>query len=489
MSEQNENRNRPSGRRPSATHTSTNGTHHPARNGNGSSHTQGQSGQRRRPAQGQNGQGTRRPSGSRPNPNGGTSHQGSRSNSNRSNTAIQGNMRSERTNTAPKGKAASKKKRRKRRIIIYVVEIVILLILLAVLFVWTKLNKIHKADDLSKEELKINELDSETTELLSGYTNIALFGLDNRSNGDFDTGRSDCIMIASINNDKKEVRVVSVYRDTYLNMSDDTYSKANAAYAAGGPKQAVAMLNMNLDLNIKDYVAVDFNAVADCIDALGGITLEITDEEAAIMNGQTGHQDYIAEIEQVTGKKSRHLKSGGTYNLDGVQATAYARIRYTAGDDYRRALRQRTVLTKMVEKAKKANLTTLNKIVDSVFDEISTTYSNKEIITMAAYLQSYELVDTAGFPYYKNSGSVGKQGDCVIPCDLETNVTALHEYLFKDETYTPSNKVIGISEKITSKTGYTANDAVKTSDPTEKDPTESSEDTEQGIEETSTKEK
>ena len=142
----------------------------------------------------------------------------------------------------------------------------------------------------------------------------------------------------------------------------------------------------------------------------------------------------------------------------------------------------------MIEKAKKADLTTLNKIVDGVFDEVSTTYSNKEIITMAAYLQSYELADTAGFPYYKNSGNVGKQGDCVIPCDLETNVIALHEYLFKDETYTPSSKVTGISEKIASKTGYTADDAVKTSDPTEKEPSESVGDTEEDTEETNTKE-
>lgn len=481
MSEQNENRNRPSGSRPSGTHTSANGTRRPARPSNGTSHTQGQNGQRpkRRPPQGQNGQGAKRPSGSRPNPNGSTSRQGSRPNPNR----VQAEKRPERTGTAPKGKTTTKKQRKKRRVILYVVEVIILLLVLAALFVWTKLNKIHKADDMSKEELMINELDSETKELLSGYTNIALFGLDNRSNGDFDTGRSDCIIIASINNDTKEVRLVSVYRDTFLNMSDDTYSKANAAYAKGGPKQAVAMLNMNLDLNIEDYVAVDFNAVADCVDALGGITLEVTDEEAAIMNGETGHQDYIGEIEQVTGKKSSHLKGGGTYNLDGVQATAYARIRYTAGDDYRRALRQRTVLTKMIEKAKKADVSTLNKIVNSVFDEVSTTYSNTEIISMAAYLQSYELVDTAGFPYYKNTGSVGKQGDCVIPCDLEQNVISLHEYLFADETYTPSNTVTGISQKIVSKTGYNKDSAVKTSDPTEENKTESQESTE----ETSTK--
>lgn len=427
MSEQNGNKNRKSGNRssgnrPSGTHTSSNGTV-------------------RRPSQAHSTNGQR-------------------------NMQKTGNTKRPANNTAPKGKKRiSKKQRRRRRIIIYSVEIIVLLIVLAMLFVWTKINRIQR-EELDEEELHITQ---ETQEMLSGYTNIALFGLDNRSNGDFDTGRSDSIIVVSINNDTKEVKMVSIYRDTYLNMSDDTYAKANAAYSKGGAQQAVSMLNMNLDLDITDYVTVDFNALVDCIDLLGGITVEITDEEAAIMNGETGHQDYIAEIEQVTGKKSSHMNGGGTYNLDGVQATAYARIRYTAGDDYRRALRQRTVLSLMFEKAKKADLTTLNKIVNSVFDEISTSLTNGEILSMAASLQSYELVDTSGFPYYKNTKSVGNQGDCVIACDLETNVITLHEYLFENEDYTPSNTVQGISEKIVNKTGYTSESAVQTSDPTEVD--------------------
>ena len=144
--------------------------------------------------------------------------------------------------------------------------------------------------------------------------------------------------------------MVSIYRDTYLDMdtTDGSFAKANAAYSKGGPTQAISMLNKNLDLDITDYVSVDFNAVADCVDLLGGITMDITDEEAAIMNGETEHQDYIGEVAQVTGKEAHYLDGGGTYNLDGVQATAYARIRYTAGDDYRRALRQRTVITKLI---------------------------------------------------------------------------------------------------------------------------------------------
>ena len=267
--------------------------------------------------------------------------------------------------------------------------------------------------------------------------------------------------------------MVSIYRDTYLDMdtTDGSFAKANAAYSKGGPTQAISMLNKNLDLDITDYVSVDFNAVADCVDLLGGITMDITDEEAAIMNGETEHQDYIGEVAQVTGKEAHYLDGGGTYNLDGVQATAYARIRYTAGDDYRRALRQRTVITKLIEKAKKADVATLTKIVDKMTEEVSTSYSNKELLGMAVYLQSYELADTCGFPFYKNTANVGKQGDCVIPCDLTTNVEELHTFLFEDENYTPSNTVEAISDKITTKTGYSADDAVKTSDPTEEDHT------------------
>ena len=415
MSEQNGNRNRPSGSRPSGAHTSSSGgTRRPAQQRSGSQHS-GQGERRRTTSQ----QGGKRNTNTRPNPNG----------------------------NRPGGKKATKKQRKKRKVIIYVIEIIVLLILLLILGVWMKLNKIDRGT-IKEEDLTINQLDSETQALLSGYTNIALFGLDNRSNGDFDTGRSDSIIVVSINNDTKEVRMASIYRDTYLDMdtTDGSFAKANAAYSKGGPTQAISMLNKNLDL-------------------------DITDEEAAIMNGETEHQDYIGEIAQVTGKEAHYLDGGGTYNLDGVQATAYARIRYTAGDDYRRALRQRTVITKMIEMAKKADVATLTKIVDKMTEEVSTSYSNKELLGMAVYLQSYELADTCGFPFYKNTANVGKQGDCVIPCDLTTNVEELHTFLFEDENYTPSNTVEAISDKITTKTGYSADDAVKTSDPTEEDHT------------------
>lgn len=151
-------------------------------------------------------------------------------------------------------------------------------------------------------------------------------------------------MLANINNDTKEVKLVSVYRDTYLDTGDGIFQKCNAAYAKGGPEQAISMLNVNLDLNITDYVTVDFNSIIECVDLLGGVDMEITDDEASLMTG------YIRELNELTGNKAENLTQGGTYTLNGVQACAYARIRYGGGDDYRRTERQRTVLTAMVKK-------------------------------------------------------------------------------------------------------------------------------------------
>lgn len=357
------------------------------------------------------------------------------------------------------------RRRKKRRKIIIIIELLIILVLLAAAFLWQKMGKINRIN-IDESNLSINQLDDNTKQVLSGYTNIALFGLDNRTNGDFSTGRSDTIMIASINNDTKEVRLISVYRDSYLNLSNNKYSKANAAYAQGGPQQAMQMLNMNLDLDIKNYVSVDFNALVDAVDLLGGVQVTVTDEEVKLMNGQSvpKHEDYVGEIEQVTGKKSTRLTHGGTYNLDGVQATAYARLRYTAGGDYKRTERQRTILTLLIQKAKNADILTLNKLIDKMFPEISTSYSNAEIISLISAMKDYNLVETEGFPYYKNGKNISGVGDSVIPCDLLTNVKELHTQLFADQTYTPSNTVQAISKKIVSVTGYTASSAAKTSD-------------------------
>ncbi len=353
----------------------------------------------------------------------------------------------------------TKKQRRKRKIIIVIIEIIFLIVLLGGVFVWAKLNKIER-NDIAKEDLNINKLDNTTKKLLEGYTNIAIFGLDNRSNGELSSGNSDVIMVASINNDTKEVKLVSIYRDTYLNIGNDTYRKVNAAYAKGGVTNAIATLNANLDLDIDQYVVVDFNAVSDAIDLLGGVEITVEKDEVSLLNS------YAETTGDVTGKTVNYISGPGTYTLDGTQATGYARIRYTSGDDYRRTERQRTVVEQMIKKAKSADLATLNKIVDTVFDEVETSMTNTTLLGLASNLMDYELAGTHGWPFELNTAELGgSKGDVVVPTDLETNVSELHEYLFGVTDYVTSENVQKYSDEIAYETGYTIDDAARVDNP------------------------
>lgn len=359
-----------------------------------------------------------------------------------------------------KRKKMTRRQRRKRKLMLFIVEVLVILILLAALFVIIKLNKLNNTGDLDEDKLNIN-IDAKTQELLDGYTNIALFGIDNRSTGKYESGNSDCIMIASINNDTKEVRLISVYRDSFLAVDDDDdLRKLNAAYAKGGPTGAVAALNKNLDLDIKEYVAVDFNAVMKVVDALGGIELDISSKEAETM------KIYINEMNEVMGTNGTAVSGPGLQTVNGIQALAYCRDRYSGGDDYGRTERQRTVISKIVEKAKAASLPTLNKVIDELFPDISTSLSSSEILGLAAGIKDYELADTQGWPFQLTTERMGgKLGDVVVPTDLETNVNLLHQYLFDVEDYETTQTVKNISKSVINETGKTASDTVRDTNP------------------------
>lgn len=364
-----------------------------------------------------------------------------------------------------------RRKKKKNKVILFAVEIIVLVALLIGLLVYFKLNKVESGTgNIDKDEVNI-ELDSQTAEALEGFTNIALFGLDNRQTGNYDGGNSDTIMIASIDNDTKQVKLISVYRDTFLNVKDDTYAKINSAYAYGGPKNAIAALNKNLNLDIVNYVAVDFGAVVEAIDLLDGIELTLTDQEVQIMN-----DNYIDEINKVTGHKSGKLSSGGTYTVDGVQALAYCRIRYTAGDDFKRTERQRTVLTKMIEKAQGSSISTVSSLIDSMLGDISTSFTGKELLALVSSVMDYKLADTHGWPFELCTGSYGSKGSLVVATDLETNVKELHEYLFGEKNDI-SNTVTGISDYIINYTGCTTSATSRTDNPLTGDDNTSTTDT------------
>lgn len=347
-----------------------------------------------------------------------------------------------------------KKRRMKKRkkVLLFVLEILVLAVLLVVLYFTNILNKID-FENMTDTEAGINDdLSSETAFAMEGYTNIALFGLDNRGSGDYDTGNSDAILIASINNENKEIRLASVYRDTYLSIGDGKYYKCNSAYERGGAKQAVQMLNSNLDLDIKDYVSVDWGALVEAIDDLGGIDIEVTPEEVDKIN------EYTVEIVMMTGKDTTTLTESGLVHLDGTQATSYARIRKLAGDDYMRTARQRIVLQAMLEKAQNADIGTLNKVCNDVVDDISTTLTLKQMLILAKDVGSYKLVETTGFPFELTTASLDS-GDTVVPVELENNVTELHQWLFNDADYSPSQTVQSISANIVKKSGVTLSNA------------------------------
>ena len=350
------------------------------------------------------------------------------------------------------------KPRKKSKKILFILEIVVLLLFIGGLFVYGQISaKLDKIDiqetDLADQDIVTNDQAPQMT----GYTTYALFGLDHRSkNEKLNTENSDTIIIASINNDTKAVKLVSVYRDTLLNVKDDTYSKANSAYALGGPTNAVSMLNTNLDLNITDYVAIDFNALVTVVDCLGGLDIPLSYAEIVHMN------NYCVETSEETGKSYTPVELPDpkpedeeaivdTYHLNGVQATSYCRIRYTASLDMGRTERQRRVIQMIVDKAKKAGLSTIFDIMDQVFPMVKTSVSKTEILKMIPAMIGYSIDETTGFPNDYKFAQV--KGSVIVPTTLESNVLKMHQFLYGDTSYTPTQDVLNRSAQITNIAG------------------------------------
>ena len=321
-----------------------------------------------------------------------------------------------------------------------IIELVLVLILAAGVGVFAWLNRINH---VSLKETTVNEGVSGR----SGYKTMVLYGVDSREGALTKDCHSDTIMIISINESTKDVKLVSVYRDTYLDNTNGEYRKATECYFFGGPERSVNMLNRNLDLDITDYIAVNFQAVVKVVDMLGGVDLEITDEEMELING------YCVENYQVTGAEYTPLTQSGYVHLTGTQALAYCRIRYTEGWDYKRTERQRTVLSLMYNKAKEQGTGSLISVANTMMPYISTSMSTTELIGYVSKLGGYYLADQTGFPFDKEARDVSGAGDCVVPVNLAGNVSQLYSFLYGDQNYTPSQAVQQISAQITSATG------------------------------------
>ncbi len=339
-------------------------------------------------------------------------------------------------------------KKRKGVKIFGIIVLILIIILVAILggtywFIQDKLSKLQRID-LKEEELGVT---SEVEANLIGYRNIAIFGVDSRDN-DLDRGnRSDCIILASLNNKTKEVKLVSVYRDTYVQIEGHGLDKITHAYSYGSAPLAISTLNTNLDLNIKEFVTVNFDAVAQAVDKLGGVTIEIESaEELKYLN------NYIDETAKVTGKTNEKVATIGKQTLNGVQAVAYSRIRYTQGGDYKRTERMRTVIEAMAESLKTKNISEINSFIDFILPKVYTNITATDIFSLLPSVTSFKITDSIGWPYETKGITMDRWYG--VPITLESNVTELHRQVFQKTDYQVSSTVKSISEAIIQKTGY-----------------------------------
>ena len=339
-----------------------------------------------------------------------------------------------------------------------IIELIVITLLVLALVKSYIHNKYELLDyhDLSDKDLSIN--DGINEESMKGYRNIALFGVDARDSSLGAGNRSDAMMVASINNETGEVKIASVYRDTLLEIPDPEgafTSKINAAYAYGGPEMAIKALNSNLDLNITDYVTVNWEGLTRGIDAIGGVEISVEENELDMLNA------CLTEQIRATGIYSEGVFETGMITLNGAQATAYSRIRSTDQGDITRTERQREVISAMLSKLKSSDLSTIDRIIDEIFPYISTSISEDDMYSLASKVFSYKLNQTVGFPFqFQYYGSETK-GSCIAPEDLTGNVSALHRYLFGEADYTPTQNVQRISNDLSNETGFFSKGTVK----------------------------
>lgn len=290
-------------------------------------------------------------------------------------------------------------------------------------FVNSKLNKINY-ENIDKNTIEVtNGIKDE----LSGYRNIVLFGIDD---SDGYNGRSDCIIIFTLNEKTNKVKMTSIYRDTYVEVPNYGYTKINHAYAYGGAALAMSTINRNLDMNITEFVTINFGVVKDVVDSVGGVKIKVSSAEASQIPGIT---------------------SAGTYNLTGEQALAYGRIR-KIDTDYQRTERMRTVINAVFNKVKKMSPAEMNKVADKILPEIHTNIKKDEITEMMTKVTSFSIGSSIGWPYEVSGKMIGGVW-YGVPKTLQEAVQKLHRELFDDDTYQTSETVKTISKNIIKKTG------------------------------------
>ena len=296
---------------------------------------------------------------------------------------------------------------------------------------YTVNNIVNKAEKIELKEDELGVVDEEELKQYDDYTeiiNIALLGIDST---DSTSGRSDSIMVATLDPIHNKLKLTSFMRDSYVNISNYGYDKLNHAYAYGGANLAINTLNTNFGLNITDFVAVDFASLPKIIDSLGGITIDITEEELNYING------YINNINSVSGTNSPIITTPGAHHVDGAQALAYSRIRYTSGGDFKRTERQRTVLTALFNKALNVPATQYLDVISTLAQYATTNLNTNEILKLATKIGSMGLngvtIEQERFPIDGYCEGTMIDGIYYLTFDATATRTQVMNYIFNDQ--------------------------------------------------------
>lgn len=328
------------------------------------------------------------------------------------------------------------------RIFLFIMLILFILFITFAIIINTYLNKINKVDisinDTNKNETStdqenfLNKQDStivnEGNRLKENndIINIALFGIDETEGI---AGRSDCIMILTIDNLHKELKLSSIIRDSYVTIPNrNPKDKINHAYAFGGPKLALETINENFKLNISKFVTVNFTSLPKIIDDIGGITLNITDDEVKYIN------NYINELNKLNNTNSPNILTSGNQQVDGTQALAYCRIRYTNGGDFERSQRHRTVLSKLFEKSKTIPLTKYPLLLDEILSIVHTNLEKTEIVSLALNLNSLKSNTILQDRFPRDSDGHGTLIDGIYYYVFDEDSTSqkIHKFIFEN---------------------------------------------------------
>ena len=325
-------------------------------------------------------------------------------------------------------KKNNNKIKKKKKSLAFKISMGLLFVLLAILiigggYIIGTLSKMEQTK-INTENLGIAEDEFEQYKNANKITNIALFGVDSLSG---EGGRSDSIMVATVDPVHKKLKITSIMRDSYVYIDGYGQDKINHAYAYGGPELAIKTINENFGLNIENYATVDFSSLPVIIDLLGGIDIEITSDEIEYIN------DYINSLNSLEGTSSANIYSPGVQHLDGIQALAYSRIRYTAGGDYERTQRHRTVLDALFDKVLSSPVTSYPALLNDLLPYVETSLSTTEILSLATEVASIgNNLEQDRFPRDGYAEGANIDGIYYLTFDVETAKQQMRDYIFND---------------------------------------------------------